>query len=174
MNYSDIPVISQAKWGCSEGWDGVMEGWAFMHRGIPVELRPDFQRGYVWTQKQQICYIENMLKGYATGRDVYFNHPTWGSFEDAEKYPIQCVDGQQRIGAVIEFMENRLPIFGDHYYRDIGGVFPWGDRACFIIHVNNLKSRREVLQWYIDLNTGGTVHTDDEIERVRKLLTETA
>jgi hypothetical protein len=36
--------------------------------------------------------------------------------------------------------------------------------------VNELKTRREVLQWYLDLNAGGVVHTTKEIERVRELL----
>jgi len=38
--------------------------------------------------------------------------------------------------------------------------------------VNNLKTRKEVLQWYIEFNSGGTVHTDAEIQRVKKLLEE--
>ena len=39
-----------------------------------------------------------------------------------------------------------------------------------MIHVNNLKTKREVLQWYIDMNAGGTPHTTEEIERVKKLI----
>lgn len=36
--------------------------------------------------------------------------------------------------------------------------------------VNELATRAEVLQWYIELNTGGTPHADAEIARVRSLL----
>ncbi len=36
--------------------------------------------------------------------------------------------------------------------------------------VNDLLTREEVLQWYIDLNTGGTDHTDEEINRVKEML----
>lgn len=39
-----------------------------------------------------------------------------------------------------------------------------------ILNVNDLKSEREVLQWYIDMNAGGTPHTTEEIERVKKLI----
>ena len=39
-----------------------------------------------------------------------------------------------------------------------------------ILNVNDLKSEREVLQWYIDMNVGGTPHTTEEIERVKKLI----
>lgn len=38
------------------------------------------------------------------------------------------------------------------------------------INVNDLKTRDEVLQWYIDINAGGTPHTKEEIERVRAML----
>ena len=38
------------------------------------------------------------------------------------------------------------------------------------VHINNLKTKKEVLTWYLEMNTGGTVHTDDELDRVRKML----
>jgi hypothetical protein len=41
-----------------------------------------------------------------------------------------------------------------------------------IIHVNNLKTEKEVLQWYIDMNAGGTPHTTEEIDRVKKLIND--
>lgn len=41
-----------------------------------------------------------------------------------------------------------------------------------ILNVNNLKSEKEVLQWYIDMNAGGTPHTNEEIERVEKMIEE--
>jgi hypothetical protein len=37
-------------------------------------------------------------------------------------------------------------------------------------NINDLKTKAEVLQWYLDFNTGGTVHSDEEITRVRKML----
>ena len=41
-----------------------------------------------------------------------------------------------------------------------------------ILNVNNLKSEKEVLQWYIDMNAGGTPHTSEEIKRVKKMIEE--
>lgn len=38
------------------------------------------------------------------------------------------------------------------------------------LNVNDLKTEREVLQWYIDMNAGGTPHTMEEIDRVKKLI----
>lgn len=43
-------------------------------------------------------------------------------------------------------------------------------RQGFKINVNNLLTRREVLQWYVEFNSGGTPHTTEELDRVRALL----
>ena len=45
-------------------------------------------------------------------------------------------------------------------------------RNCIKVNINNLKTKKEVLQWYVDMNAGGTPHTNDEIERVRKMISE--
>lgn len=44
--------------------------------------------------------------------------------------------------------------------------------AAMYLNVNDLKAEREVLQWYVDMNAGGTPHTSDEIEKVRKMIQE--
>lgn len=37
---------------------------------------------------------------------------------------------------------------------------------------NDLKTEKEVLQWYIDMNAGGTQHTSDEIQRVKDMISK--
>ena len=78
------------------------------------------------------------------------------------------VDGKQRIESVRMFMRDELPVFGGHVASD----FDYLDTlTChFKWHVNELATRAEVLKWYLDLNSGGVVHTDDELDRVRGLL----
>ena len=34
------------------------------------------------------------------------------------------------------------------------------------------ETEREVLQWYVDMNAGGTPHTTEEIDRVKKLIND--
>ena len=36
--------------------------------------------------------------------------------------------------------------------------------------MNYLESKKEILEWYIDMNFGGTPHTNEEIERVKKMI----
>jgi len=40
----------------------------------------------------------------------------------------------------------------------------------FVFSMNTLRTKAEVLEWYLQLNSGGVVHTEAELKRVRKLL----
>lgn len=135
-----------------------------------LQLNPDFQRGHVWTKEQQIAYIEFILKGGKPARTIYFNMPSWNGLIPSTQYnDFVCVDGLQRITAVLKFMRNEIKVFGS-YYREFEDNMP--SNAELFFNVNNLQTKKEVLQWYVDMNAGGTPHTNDEIERVRKMIRE--
>lgn len=75
----------------------------------------------------------------------------------------------QRITAVTKFLKNEIKVFGS-YYKDFEDKIPLS--VDLIFNVNDLKSEKEVLQWYIDMNAGGTPHTNKEIERVKQMIEE--
>lgn len=129
-----------------------------------LQLNPDFQRGHVWTEQQQIAFVEYILRG-GKMQPIRFNHEGWmNSF----KGEMVCVDGLQRVTALMKFLKNDLGVFGGHLMSDIENL-----PALSIdipITVNDLKTRKEVLQWYIELNDGGTPHTTEEINKVKQLL----
>ena len=124
-----------------------------------LQLNPEFQRGHVWTENQQ-----------TSGNTIYLNNPFWkdGKIPDIGKYV--CVDGLQRITAAQRFINNEIRVFGS-YYKEFEDRIPFGD-VTMTLNVNDLKTEKEVLQWYIDMNAGGTPHTSAEIERVRKMIQE--
>lgn len=134
-----------------------------------LQLNPDFQRGHVWTEEQQIAYMEFLLRGGKTGRDIYFNYPSWhlpvqqGAYND-----YVCVDGLQRITAISRFIDNEIKVFGSFFreYTDSPRI----SKDTIRVHINDLKTKREVLQWYVEMNAGGTPHTDEEIQRVRRMI----
>lgn len=138
-------------------------------QSLNVDLDPDFQRAHVWTREQQIAYVEFVLQGGATGRDILWNCSTWHSpAKGSDRDTIVLVDGKQRLQAVREFMANRLPAFGS-LYREFGGVLR-PSVARFVWRINDLATRQQVLEWYLSLNAGGTVHAPAEIARVRAML----
>ena len=78
-----------------------------------------------------------------------------------------CVDGLQRFTAIERFVNDEIKVFGCLFseYEDSVRM-----SNTIKININDLQTREEVLQWYIDFNSGGTVHTDEEIDKVKMLL----
>lgn len=137
-----------------------------------LDLSPDFQRGYVWTQEQKVRFVEYMLRGGTSGMDIYTNSPTWKHGDLGPEYPgswFVVVDGKQRLDATLGFLNNEFPIFGGHYYRDFTDK-PRITQCNFRWHVNDLATREECLTWYLEMNSQGTIHTDDELNKVRDLI----
>lgn len=131
-----------------------------------IDLDPDFQRGHVWGPDKQVAFVEFTLQGGESARNIYFNCP---GFRGGSTKGYVLVDGKQRLTAALAFLNDEIEVFGRWHYSD------FTDRmdimtARFRWNVNDLKTRAEVLQWYLDLNTGGVVHTSDEIERVKQML----
>jgi len=146
----------------------VTQPWLYLEDWLarrPTLVDADFQRLHVWTEAQQIAYIEYILRGGKSGRAIYFNQADWmGAF----KAPMYLVDGKQRTNAVLRFLHNEIPAFGTllRDYEDSLNQL----EAYFDIYVNDLKTYRDVVRWYIEMNTGGTPHTDEEIAKAVDLL----
>jgi hypothetical protein len=169
--FQDIPQFTRhAGYAVDVGWDYLPTHFAHAVQEYRLDINPDFQRGYVWTLEQKVRYVEYVLQGGQSGRDLYTNNPCWnksGTPGDKNWWYV-LVDGKQRLNAVLGFLSNEFPIFGVSYYRDYTDRLSIV-RTSFRWHVNDLATYPEVLQWYVDLNRGGTIHTDQEIERVRAL-----
>lgn len=154
-NYNvDIPIASLK---------GTLSEWI---EDYNLELNPYFQRGRVWTVDQQIAFVEFLLRG-GKCPPLLFNHPGWmGAFEGN----FYCVDGLQRISALLDFIGGNLPVFNGHYIDQIDGINRLLKSTFIRLYINDLKTDREVLEWYLELNGGGTPHTQEELNRVRDLL----
>ena len=172
MKFSDIPKFTRpANYRINVSWDyfpNLIDKWTNEWKGDSegnLNLNPEFQRGHVWTRKQQIAYVEFKLRGGYGANDILFNCVGWmGKFEG----PFVLVDGKQRIEAVFQFLNNKLKVFEKYYRKDFEGRI--SSDTDFIFHVNDLKTEEEVLNWYLELNSGGTPHTKAELDKVKKML----
>lgn len=137
-------------------------------KSFNLQLNPDFQRGNVWTIDQQISYVEYLLKCPQSDSSIsiIFNCPGW---MDTYSGDMVCVDGLQRLTAVLDFLHNKIPVYGT-YYNDFEDRM---NTMCgLVFSIYGLENRAEVLKLYLDLNSGGTVHSEEELTRVKKLLQE--
>ena len=143
-------------------------------QGGELDLNPDFQRGHVWNQDKQIAFVEAIMRGTAP-MVIRFNSPGWNGKEqrgDLNPYDVLCVDGLQRITAMREFMAGKFQVFGKYSVDDLEET-PFSFKRIgmnWTLEMFDIPNRADLLQFYLDLNAGGVVHSAEELERVGDLL----
>lgn len=121
--FQDIPQFTKtANYSVDHAWPYLLDYYAREVLEADLDVNPDFQRGYVWTLEQKSRYVEYILRGGMSGRDLYFNCAGWRYGQVGRQYGAKgyyvLVDGKQRLDAVLGFMNNEVPIFGGNYFRD--------------------------------------------------------
>lgn len=165
MNFRDIPKFPTA------GYE-VGVPWAHLERqlgdaDLPLVMEPDYQRGHVWSDAQRTAFVEYALMGGESSMVITTNCPGWmGDWRG----PYELVDGLQRVTAALMFLRGGIPAFGLRISEFSGRMSSMSPR--FNWRVLNLPTRAEVLKLYLLLNSGGVVHSPNEIARVRGLLEE--
>lgn len=177
--------------------NGVDMGWEFLAKDMAGEsdhrfskasrpawnLNPDYQRGPCWTPEQQERFVGHVAQGgkvpliYCQRFDSARNAPATHKKGDAWlDLPIEVIDGQQRLRAVRAFVKGEI---GAQLYHQGRWVrFMWADLSkaekrdlAFSSRIVFLDiSREERLRFYLRLNAGGVAHSEEELDRVRKLL----
>lgn len=167
MKFRDIPRFPSAHYE-------VLVSLGYLQRTVDehvkdfgLNLDPDFQRGHVWTLPQRTAFMEYVLRGGEGGLVLCFNHCNWnGMPKPSDRYEI--LDGKQRLTTALMFLHNEVPVFGGRLFQDftdrpdLGMGFRW--------RIFALRTRADVLRYYLAMNAGGTPHAESEIGRVRALL----
>ena len=131
-----------------------------------LDLAPDFQRSFVWNNRQQTRLIESVLLGIPLPA-FYFNQDLSGEH--------QVIDGVQRLTTVRLFMSDRLELNKGHleYLSILGGLtYSTLDAAVrrrfsgtqIVAHVIEPQTPDEVkYDIFNRVNTGGSPLTAQEI-----------
>lgn len=163
MDYREIPRFPHAAYEVDVQWPHLED---HLSSCEGLDLNPDFQREHVWTMAQQTAYIEFCLRGGEVGRTIIVNAPEW---EDLSYHGATLVDGKQRLEAIRKFMRDEVLVFGGHKRSEITG-----NARIFMNRIRwrvvSLKTRDDVLDFYLSINSGGTPHTAEEITRVRAMV----
>ena len=166
--FKDIPEYWRANYRINAPWSMLISMLDGFKNDFGVDLDPDFQRGHVWSTDKSIKYVEYILANGPSAREIQWNSYNWSAMSASTWGTLELVDGKQRMNSALMFLNNEIPAYGN-LYRD------YTDRLnlCnhyFIFFINNLPTRKDVLQWYLQLNDGGVVHTKEEINKVKDLL----
>jgi len=141
----------------------------------PWKLNPDYQRAACWADDQASRFVGHLISDgpvppiFLQRYDSTANVP---SGKRCVEMPIEVIDGQQRIRAMLRWMADEIPASMDDgaalWFRDLTEDEV---RGLPFINVRFVDlSREERLRFYLRLNRGGTVHTDEEIQRVQTML----
>lgn len=119
-------------------------------------ILPPFQRPPVWTQAQQIRFIESIWGGLPLGAYVY-NRGVWMS-----PYDGWLLDGQQRITAILDYIADKFPVHG-YVWSELSVVdhrmFKAIPMSCMETHLEDPAQLAEI---YDRLAYGGTPHEPKE------------
>lgn len=161
---------------CSYPWHTIREMVEGRFKAERLDLNPDYQRGAVWTRQQQREFVGFLLDGGECPKIVIQRYESGANAPAAFKrnyceLPSEVIDGQQRLRAICAWMNGEIDALtpeGDSlWFRDSNEV----DRRGLMLMLYYVDLPRvERLRYYIKLNRGGTVHTEQEIARVRELL----
>lgn len=156
--YQDIPQISSAHYNINVWLEELPLTINSYKKWYNLNMSPEYQRWYVWTEDQKIKYVEYFLKWWRSWRDIFLNCPKWQRSGTEEK--MEVVDWKQRLTALLEYLDNKFPAFW-HYHKEYSGFMQC---PALNIHINDLENPKDIVQWYLDMNTGGAIHTEEDLK----------
>lgn len=140
------------------------------------ELFPKFQRDHVWTLEQKQQLIISILNDIPIGafyvnKIVITKTENSGEVDHDKTYLLDNIiyDGQQRYTAILEFLQGKFSI---DYNGQTGTIADFGwpmlleiKRYGISVIETNFDSMNDLIDYYVLINSGGTVHTKDELEK---------
>ena len=82
-NYKEIKPFQRANYVINQPLESLEDWLKEVDRDFKLELNPDFQRGHVWNEKQQICRCPNLLGKTIDSCEVYKHKENcWKIYED--------------------------------------------------------------------------------------------
>lgn len=136
---------------------------------------PEYQRGRVWTDNQASKYVGFLVEG-GVSPPIFIQQ--WAIVVTDPTPLDELIDGLQRVTALVRFAFNEIPLETPRGERAFLHDFTLEDQKA-LLGPSGIKltayyvccpTRTDVLELYLRLNKGGTPHTQEEIERVERLL----
>lgn len=149
--------------------DITIESLLYRHLHFGVNFDPEYQRGYVWTQRDKDLLLESIFMGADIGRFVVRHYNDKESAENPE-LTYEIVDGKQRFLTLLSFFENRWSYKGA-FFNDLSNK----DRRKFLDAMTSFAevrgaSKADTLRLFLLLNRGGQTVTEDVLQHAQALL----
>jgi len=121
--------------------------------GFPL---PEWQRPLVWSESQKSRFIESIWLGMPLG--TY----TLNTLEAGHPLDMIIIDGQQRLSAIEDYVEDRIDVFGGRW-SDVELVDRRRFKGTTFARYETRSEDENFLRRYYDLmNFGGVPHEPDQ------------
>lgn len=149
-------------------YNSTIEGLILKQYNFGIDFDPDYQRGYVWDQKDKELLLDSIFKNIDIGKFVLIH--LFDSEWMKRGLGYEILDGKQRLSTLIEFYENKLSYKGK-YYNDLSRM----DKRTFNDHQIAVAEVREtdkktVLKYFLMLNKTGKSMDESHLTEVEKML----
>ena len=126
---------------------------------------PAFQRSNdKWTREMQIKFVENIICGAET--NIIFGYVATSG---TSKCNCKLIDGQQRVTALLDWMDNKFNIFDEVSFSHpdvdvvLSGIYDFKTR------IYRFDTEQDMVQFYIDMNENIT-HSSEDIDKAKQYL----
>lgn len=144
--------------------------------GGVLEMEPEVQRDYCWTEQQQINFVESFIRGTVSGgsRVLTFSHPYIGGDTSPCEVGVNliCVDGLQRYNSIKRYLNDEFKVFDGRISKDDLDKTEFSIMtlcSTMRVQVFAFRSFKEIYHYYLMINKGGTAHSESELNRVQNL-----
>ena len=134
-----------------------------------VDLNPDYQRDFVWDEKDQELLITSIFEGIEIGKFAFVSL----DFKEDSDLLYEILDGKQRATTLVRFITDQFKYKGK-YFSELSRE----DRLYFMDYNITMGETRfelneaEKREYFLRLNTRGREQTLDHINKVRNQLSE--
>lgn len=128
-----------------------------------VNMDPDYQRGYVWDDKDRESLLDSIFSHIEIGKFAFIHK---GYSKDIQ---YEILDGKQRLSTLLGYYENQFPYKGV-YFNDLS----FKDRHTFLntpvtVGETSEMSREQIYKYFYKLNKSGKVMDKSHLEKIKEL-----
>lgn len=137
-----------------------------------MEMNPDYQRDYVWTEKEQVEFLSTLMQGYPVGSIALSEDR--GSLSQDQKW-IEVVDGKQRLTTLKKVFDNEIPLplpdGSSVYWNDLHIVEQRRFRAIPLSVIGlDGTTKAERLEFFYRVNFTGVPQSELHMYKVKNLI----
>ena len=136
-----------------------------------MNLNPFYQRDLVWTNEQKKAYIEALFLEKAEIKPTIILN-----WENNDENWYKVLDRKQRIYTILEFLNNKYPIFDNILFKDLSesDVKFITSKEVNYTRIEKLNNKNltdeEKIELFLEINELGTKMSDEHIQKIKSML----